>query len=203
MPRSIRAYYDRTAPYYDLTRRPFLLGRRAAIRLLDLAPGQDVLEIGAGTGHNLQPIATRIRGGRLTLLDFSVDSLRIARGKASPEHRVHTVACDAEHLPLTGRFDRILFAYSLSLMSRPLEILAHARTYLKPTGRLVVADFGPMRRWGPARKLVHWWLSLHDVRPLSPALREFASRHGDSHIETIHLGYTLLASFPAPPVASP
>ncbi len=46
----------------------FLLGRRNAVDLLDLSDGHDVLEISAGTGHNLPLIASRISGGTLACL---------------------------------------------------------------------------------------------------------------------------------------
>ncbi|MBM3609416.1 MAG: class I SAM-dependent methyltransferase [Alphaproteobacteria bacterium] len=38
---------------YDLTRRPYLLGRDTIIRELEPAPGARVLEVGCGTARNL------------------------------------------------------------------------------------------------------------------------------------------------------
>ena len=192
----IRQYYDRTARLYDLTRLPFLPGRRVGVEALDVQDRHRVLEIGAGTGHNAAPILARIGSGSLTLLDLSAGMLETARRKRPAGAAIRYVASDACNIPLTTTYDRILFSYSLSLMPDPSGILETTRRLLKPNGAIVVVDFGPMSGWGPARSLARWWLSKHSVRPLHPDLIPLQSA-GLCTIQYLHLGYTLLATISA------
>lgn len=188
----IRRYYDRTAPVYDLTRRPFLLGRDLGVAALDLTPGLSVAEIGAGTGRNLRPILDGIGRGTLALVDISTPMLRRARARLRDGDRVLTVAADARAFPFSGRFDRVLFSYSLSLLPDPPGILRAARALLNPGGCVAVVDFGPMARWGPARGVIRAWLALHSVRPVLEHLEAVPG----ADLSTCHGGYTILARIP-------
>ena len=191
----IRRYYDRTAPYYDPTRLPFLLGRQAGVDALGLRKGLHVLEIGAGTGHNIGPIVSAIGTGTLTLLDFSVGMLRRARQKF-PSRTLRCVASNADRFCLRARFDRILFSYSLSLMPDPLSSLRTACDHLTHKGIIVVVDFGPMSGWGPARSAVRWWLSRHSVTPIHEDIVRFKAEAPALTVALDYLGYTLLAKIP-------
>ena len=75
---TIRKYYKRVAPIYDATRLFFLFERKLIIDLLNLPPGDSVLEIGSGS--NL-PYIYRAFGpsGDITGLDFLPEMLAIAR----------------------------------------------------------------------------------------------------------------------------
>jgi len=147
------------------------VGRKAGVRLLDVGPDHDVLEIGAGTGQNLPRITGDLDRGSLTLVDFSVTSLRVAARKANrAKANVRLIAGDASHLPIRTAFDRILFSCCLSLLPQPLQILEVAAKMLKPGGFIVVADFGRMAGWGPARSLIEWWLDRHSVVPVYECL---------------------------------
>jgi S-adenosylmethionine-diacylgycerolhomoserine-N-methlytransferase len=192
----VRAYYDRAALYYDLSRLPFLLGRRAGVRALDLQPGHRVLEIGAGTGHNITSILSAIGTGSLTLLDFSVGMLRRARNKFS-QPSVRYLASDARHMALSGTFDRILFSYSLSLIPDPVAAIQAALPHLSTNGSIVVADFGPMSGWGPARRGIRWWLDKHAVKPVHSLLASIPGTVTTSH--ACHLGYSSITRIQTPP----
>jgi S-adenosylmethionine-diacylgycerolhomoserine-N-methlytransferase len=189
----VRKYYDRVAPYYDLTRLPFLLGRARVVSHLDLKPGHHVLEIGAGTGHNIRPILNKIGDGRLTLLDFSDRMLRKARSKFPSHGQVRYVASDASHFHLRTQFDRILFSYSLSLVPDPVSVLRTARKHLSQDGHISIVDFGPMAGWGPVCKAIRWWLDKHSVVALDQEIGDFLSEAPGSTVDYTNLGYTLLA----------
>ncbi len=75
---------------------------------LRLEPAHLLLEGGCGTGRMTPFFAERVRG--LVCVDFSMASLRVARGKLSPEHRAKTlfVQADLSKLPLCSAvFDRV------------------------------------------------------------------------------------------------
>ena len=56
--RQTRKFYDRIAPFYDiLSERTEWPVRQRALAALEPRPGERILEIGAGTGHNLVELA--------------------------------------------------------------------------------------------------------------------------------------------------
>lgn len=74
-----RIIYRRWAPIYDQSvNRIFMPGRRRALELLDLRPGENVLIVGVGTGADipLLPPATQAVG-----IDLSAEMLNKARQK--------------------------------------------------------------------------------------------------------------------------
>ncbi len=175
----VQRFYRRHARIYDLTRWAFLYGRRRAIELLALRPDSCVLEIGCGTGLNFRRILACLDPGkgRLAGLDFSEHMLRRAtqRVAAAGYKNVALIQADAERLSLVERFDAVLFAYSLSMISDWQAALDRAHEHLKPGGRLVIVDFGGFESWGPLGRLVRRWLQLHHVqtcRAYRPKLNE-------------------------------
>ena len=196
----IRRYYDRTASYYDTTRLPLLIGRRAGVHALDLRKGHHVLELGAGTGYNAGSVVSAIGTGTFTLLDFSVNMLHRARRKRlsqSQQAKIRYVACDATRFCLRSQFDRILFSYSLSFMPDPLSVLRTARDHLAAEGHIVVVDFGPMSGWGPLGTAVQWFLDRHSVAPIYKDIHRFRAEAPDLTLAIDHLGYTFLAKIPS------
>lgn len=78
--------YPKLAPFYDAMARGLLLPfggerrvRSAALDLLDVGPGDHVLELGCGTGSNTRLLVER--GVRVTALDLSEPMLEVARRK--------------------------------------------------------------------------------------------------------------------------
>src|SRR5262245_26934249 len=65
---------------YDATRKFYLLGRDGLIDRLQLRPGDNVLEIGCGTGRNLIRAAQRYPGARCYGFDVSTEMLTSAIG---------------------------------------------------------------------------------------------------------------------------
>src|ERR1700756_5784809 len=63
---------------YDLTRKPYLLGRDTMIAQLSPPAGGTVLEIGCGTGRNLIHVARTYPSARLYGFDISAEMLATA-----------------------------------------------------------------------------------------------------------------------------
>ena len=109
---------------YDLTRRPYLLGRTALIASLQPPAGGHVLEIGCGTAWNLIRAAERYPDARFYGLDVSSAMLVTARqsiARAGLERHIVVAQADAtsfEPMGPFGRaaFDRVFFSYALSMI---------------------------------------------------------------------------------------
>jgi ubiquinone/menaquinone biosynthesis C-methylase UbiE len=157
-----RIIYRLWAPIYDATvERLFLPGRRQALRLLDLKPGERVLLVGVGTGADLPllPVDVKAVG-----VDLSPEMLARARSRLPlPGRRVTLVRGDAQ-APLVerGAFDAVILNLILSVIPDGRACLQAALSALKPAGRGVVFDkFLPEgRNPSPVRRLLNLFSTL-------------------------------------------
>ncbi len=108
----------------------------AHARLLGLQPGQDLLEVGCGTGQISGWLAEQIAPGRLVAVDFAAAMLDQARAKhAQIEFRQVDVCCD----PLGQRaFDTILCFHSFPHFRDQAAALRNMAQALRDAGRLLV-----------------------------------------------------------------
>jgi len=103
---------------------------------LALAPGQDLLEVGCGTGQLTGWLANTVAPGRVVAVDFSPAMLAEARRRSLPaEFRLVDICSDE---PLTDRFDVVLcFNAFPHFRQKPAALRQMARA-LKPGGRLLI-----------------------------------------------------------------
>jgi S-adenosylmethionine-diacylgycerolhomoserine-N-methlytransferase len=166
--------YRHTRHVYDLTRKPYLLGRDRLIAELGLEPGGTVLEMGCGTGRNLIAVARAYPKAALYGFDISEEMLKTARasvGRAGLAERIHLVQGDAttfDPAAAFGRaaFDRVYFSYTLSMVPPWRAALAHGLALTGAGGRFSVVDFGFCEGLGVLpRAILHGWLKLFHVTP--------------------------------------
>jgi predicted O-methyltransferase YrrM len=105
-------------------------------------PGARIAEIGCGGGWASLTLARAYPLAEVTAYDIDSASVELAAENvraAKMAHRVRVVQADAAALP-QGEFD-VLFAFEcLHDMPYPVEVLAAARSSLRPGGAVVVMD---------------------------------------------------------------
>lgn len=115
---------------------------RWTISLLDVEPGDRILEIGFGPGFAIQEISNVTRKGFVAGVDHSETMLRQARNRnaaAIREGRVALHLASVENLPRWNEpFDKIFAANSFQFWPEPVENLRQLRQLLRPGGRIAI-----------------------------------------------------------------
>ncbi len=146
--------------------------RKQIVDVAELKQGESVLDCGCGTG-TLAIIAKRHVGpeGRVCGVDLSKDQLKRARSKAQKEGlaiEFHEGSID--ELPFSDNsFDAIFSTLMLHHVPGTVKRSAfrQMRRVLKPSGRIVVADFGPPAhfwRWMVFSPLMLMFLATSSMR---------------------------------------
>ena len=163
----VRNAYRRWAGVYDAAFGSIsAVGRRHAAALVNLLPGQRVLEMGVGTGLALPRYDPR---KRITGIDLSADMLERARSRVDRLGLANIddlMELDAERTGLpAASFDVAVAMFVASVVPDPARLLAEMRRLVRPSGTLVFvnhfsAQSGP-RLWveralAPAGRKLGW-----------------------------------------------
>ncbi|MCI0546550.1 MAG: methyltransferase domain-containing protein [Candidatus Rokubacteria bacterium] len=139
--RQVKRAYKLYAPAYDLVFDwIFHPGREAALRHLELRPGQQVLEVGIGTGLNLPLYPTYCR---LVGIDLSEEMLRKAHDRVADLGLANVTlkAMDATVMEFgDNAFDAAVATYTISAVPEPVAVLREMRRVVKPGGAIVVLN---------------------------------------------------------------
>jgi ubiquinone/menaquinone biosynthesis C-methylase UbiE len=136
----VRRRYDRVAPVYDafewLMELRFRGWRRKLWRQVD---GDRILELGVGTGKNLQFYPP---GKTVKAIDISEKMLQRARRKAEKlGSSVELEQADAQALPFPDdSFDSVVATFLFCSVPDPLQGLREARRVLNPGGRIFLLE---------------------------------------------------------------
>jgi S-adenosylmethionine-diacylgycerolhomoserine-N-methlytransferase len=191
---------------YDLTRKYYLLGRDRLIDRLHPGVGDNVLEIGCGTGRNLIRAAHGYPQTRFFGIDISTEMLASAKdtiARSGLASRVMVAGADATAFnpaELFGnpRFQRVFISYSLSMIPQWRSVLRIAFSLLARNGELHVVDFGDQRAlpsWLHAG--LRKWLAQFSVIPCDELEFELAMHAARSNaalnVERPYRGYAQYA----------
>lgn len=173
-----RHFYDRIAPFYDvLSERTEWPIRQRALATLDARPGERILEIGSGTGHNLVALARAVGSqGHVHGLDLSEAMLERARALLQRSRMTQRSTLrwgDAADLPyFNDTMDGVLMTFTLELFDTAeiSLVLDECRRVLRPGGRIVVASLTSNADHGAILRLLEWTHThlpqVMDCRPI-------------------------------------
>jgi len=115
-----------------------------AVGLLDVQPGERVLELGFGPGLAIGELARRVGGGLVAGVDHSELMVRQASRRnaaAVGAGQVDLRLGSLEALPdFGGAFDAILAVNALHFSGNPVAVLRRLRRVLRPGGRIAIAS---------------------------------------------------------------
>ena len=137
---------------------------------LGITGGENVLEIGCGTGALTVPLAAAVGDhGRLVAVDISEPMLGVARQRVEERglHNVKLLLGDAQvfEFELAG-FDLATSRMGVMFFANPTAAFRNIAGALKPGGRLTFACWGPLtenRHW-----LISYDIALRHLGPPTP-----------------------------------
>ena len=113
------------------------------LALLSIEPGQNVVELGCGSGTALSHAVHRASGGRVVGLEVSATMVKMAtrrNRKAVSQGLASVRLIDGANLGLEpSSFDRAFSVHTLYFWKDPLQILRQLRESLREQGRLVLS----------------------------------------------------------------
>ena len=154
----VERLYSRFASVYNGIFGPILhAGRTAAMRALPLKPGDEILEVGIGTGltATLYPADCRVVG-----IDLSAPMLREAARHVESHGRENVCLwqMDASSLGFPDEsFDVVYAAYVVSVVPDPVAVLKEMRRVCRTGGHIVLLNH--FLSTSPVMAAVERWIS--------------------------------------------
>jgi len=159
----MESFYGGQAEAYDDFRKRLLRGREELWAALPRPEGGVWVDMGGGTGANIENFGESISTlKKVYLVDLAPSLLRVAndRFKKRGWQNVSTVEADATTwTPEEGQVDVVTFSYSLTMIPDWFAAIDNARRILKPGGTIGVVDFYVGRKYPPAQLKRQGWLS--------------------------------------------
>jgi S-adenosylmethionine-diacylgycerolhomoserine-N-methlytransferase len=139
---NLQAFYGAQAQDYDRFRERLLHGRAELIARLPLPAKAHVVELGGGTGRNVEFFGERIRDiAAFDLIDLCPALLAQARERLAAHAPVRVIEGDATTYRPDAPVDCVYFSYALTMIPDWRAALNNAIAMLKPGGVLGVVDF--------------------------------------------------------------
>jgi phosphatidylethanolamine/phosphatidyl-N-methylethanolamine N-methyltransferase len=134
----VEGVYGKMASVYDLFfGLPLHHGRAAAIHRMGIKAGDQILEVGVGTGMSLPLYPRRCD---VAAVDLSESMLARARARLVRYgiRNVRLIQMDATHLKFPGNsFDIVYAPYFISCVPDPIAVTREMRRVCRPGGRIV------------------------------------------------------------------
>jgi SAM-dependent methyltransferase len=173
---ALRQYRSR-ARIYDFELALFEPVRQRAIDLLGLKSGDQVLDVGCGTGLSLTALEGLVgAGGAIVGIEQSPEMLERARARAAENNwrNVMFISASVEEAAIPIAADAALFHFTHDIM-RTRNAIANIVSHLKPGARVVAAGL----KWAPIRtmplNLFVWNAALRSTSTLEGLARPWSN----------------------------
>ena len=141
----LESFYSGQAEAYDDFRRRLLLGREAMYRSIPVPEGGVWVDLGGGTGANLEPIGAELHKGRRSTWSISATRCWPWRGSGARPAAGRTSRplppTPTTFRPAAGSADVVTFSYSLTMIPDWFAAIDNALAMLRPGGTIGVTDF--------------------------------------------------------------
>jgi SAM-dependent methyltransferase len=108
-------------------------------------PGEDIIDIGCGTGSTTLALGSAVGAGGMVLgLDLSEPLIDVARRKSPPPQVTFMVGDAATNRFEAARTDLLFSRFGVMFFADPVAAFANLRRALKPTGRLTFVCWRPV-----------------------------------------------------------
>ena len=159
----MESFYDGQAGAYDDFRKRLLKGREELWQSLPKPSGGIWVDMGGGTGANIENFGDAINlPSKIYLVDLSSSLLKVANDRFTKRGwtNAETVEADAtQYCPPEGYADVVTFSYSLTMIPDWFAAIENAYRMLRPGGTIGVVDFYVSRKF-PAEALKrHRWFT--------------------------------------------
>lgn len=179
---ALAAFYGPQADRYDAFRERLLQGRDRLVSHLPVAPGDHLVELGGGTGRNLDFFGARLDvAARVDLVDVCAPLLDIAHRRLAGRKNVRVITADATSYRPDRAADCVFFSYALTMIPDWRAAVHNAIGMLRPGGTIGVVDFYVSEAHPEAGLARHGWLTRYGW----PAW----FRHDGVHLSADHLPY--------------
>lgn len=183
--RTNKDFYDHISSMYDaLADSSEHAARELGEKMLNLQPGEQVIEIGFGTGNSLLHLAKAVQpNGKVVGLDVSEGMQRVAQQKVEAAGVAESVELQVGNAVALDQpddsFDAGYLSFTLELFSEEdtPAVLSELKRVLRPGGRLAVVSMATVLE-GESESVLektYKWMHRHfphivDCRPIDPAM---------------------------------
>ena len=159
----LESFYRGQAGAYDDFRRRLLHGRRELIESIPFPAYGVWIDMGGGTGSNIEYAGDRLAHLNCAyLVDLAPSLLEVARDRVRAHRWENVVPVEADattFVPDGGHADVVTFSYSLTMIPDWFSAIDHALDLLKPGGTIGVVDFHVSRKFPGERWARHGWMT--------------------------------------------
>lgn len=154
-PSEVRGLYDRLAPFYDILAAGYSFVRsgrfrRHVVEMLELRPGETVVDIGCGTGANLPYLVEAVGPtGRILGVDLSSGMLAQAKQRIDENgwQNVKLVEADIRAFAFPQPLHGIISTFAMEMVPEHRDAIERAVSALEPGRRIAVAGLRRPESW--------------------------------------------------------
>jgi len=157
----LNSFYAGQAADYDAFRARLLRGREELMQSLPSPAGGVWVDLGGGTGANLEAAPWLADCRRVVVADLCQPLLEQCRERVARRgwKQVEPVLADVTTYDPGEPVQLVTFSYSLTMIPDWYRAVERARAMLAPGGVLGVVDFYVSRKYVPEGRVRHGWLT--------------------------------------------